>query len=196
MSKKRALVVLSGGQDSTTCAAIARCNCDEVHALTFDYGQRHDIEVESACEVAKSLGLTSHEIVYIDGLLESTSPLISSKPVETYSSADEVPEGIASTFVPCRNALFLTIAVNRAIALDCGVVYTGVCETDYSGYPDCRRDFIDALEHTLSLANYGEMGRVKISTPLMKLTKAQSITLAVDALGEEFTQIMSLTHTC
>jgi 7-cyano-7-deazaguanine synthase len=193
---KKCIVVLSGGQDSTTCAAIAKQECDEVHAVTFDYGQRHSIELESATKIAQALQLTSHEIIQIKDLLLSTSPLVSGEKVETYEDPDSVPSGIASTFVPCRNSLFLAIAANRAAFIDCQTIYTGVCETDYSGYPDCRRIFIDSLQQSLSLGISGSARNLEIKTPLMWLTKAQTVMKAQEVLGDRFEEIMELTHTC
>jgi 7-cyano-7-deazaguanine synthase len=194
--KDKCIVVLSGGQDSTTCAAIAQTEYKEVHAITFDYSQRHYAELESAAKVAEALNLASHDFVWVKGVLQSTSPLLSENEVQTYQNPDDMPEGIASTFVPCRNTFFLTIAANRAIALGCNTIYTGVCETDYSGYPDCRRSFIDALQQTLSLGNWGTTGNLEIKTPLMWLTKAQTVLKAKEILGDRFDKIMALTHTC
>ena len=148
----KVLVVLSGGQDSTTALFHARLAYGEVHAVTFNYGQRHSIEIEAAKKVAEMAGCNSHEIIDLGRVLKGTSPLVSDNPVGHYASADQLPGGLEPTFVPCRNLLFLTIAANRAIVLVCDVMVTGVCEADFGGYPDCRREFIDALEKTLKLA--------------------------------------------
>jgi 7-cyano-7-deazaguanine synthase len=115
--------------------------------------------------------------------------------VSTYASAQDLGDEneVANTFVPSRNALFLTIASNRAVLRGIDTVYTGVCQTDYSGYPDCRRNFIDAMERALSLSNGGNFA---IVTPLMELTKAQSVNLALTVLGDSFNAVMELTHTC
>jgi len=191
------LVLLSGGQDSTTVTLQAKTHYKEVHALTIHYGQRHKIEVESALAIGKTIGVTSHEVIELGNVLKSTSPLVSSNSVDTFESSEDVPDGVANTFIPSRNALFLTLASNRAIALRISTIYTGVCECDYSGYPDCRRVFIDSLEDALSLGNFGEKGKFKILTPLMSLTKAESVKLAQSLLDtEEFTKIFELTHTC
>ena len=191
------LLLLSGGQDSTTVALQAKTHYEEVHALTIHYGQRHEIEVESALAVGKAIGVTSHEVIELGNVLKSTSPLVSSNSVDTFERSEDVPDGVANTFIPSRNALFLTLASNRAIALRISTIYTGVCECDYSGYPDCRRVFIDSLEDALSLGNFGEKGKFKILTPLMSLTKAESVKLAQSLLGtEEFIKIFELTHTC
>jgi 7-cyano-7-deazaguanine synthase len=191
-----ALVVLSGGQDSTTVAVIASSQYEEVHAITFDYDQRHKTEVNCARAIAKALQLTSHEVIDLNGVFHSTSPLVSNSDVSIYKDSSEVPDGIASTFVPCRNQLFLTIAANRAIALGVNTIYTGVCETDYSGYPDCRRAFVDSLEVATNLGNTGHPHGLKIETPLMLLSKADSVRLAQSVLGDRFDEVMQLTHTC
>jgi 7-cyano-7-deazaguanine synthase len=187
------LVILSGGADSAICAAIAKQTSDKVHAITFDYGQRHKREIDCASVVSDILGLNSHEIINIPDVLKSWSPLLSDIEVENFKDAVETPEGIASTFVPMRNALFLTIAFNRAIALDCESVVTGVCQTDYSGYPDCRQVFITTMAMALNLA---AETNIKIETPLMYLTKAESIKLAVYAMEDKFTEVLKATHTC
>lgn len=188
----KSLVILSGGADSTICAAIAKQR-SEVHAITFDYGQRHRIEIESAMLVAQALNLASHEIIECQGILKSISPLTSNNPVEQYDDVSQLPNGIASTFVPIRNLLFLTVAANRAVSLGCETIYTGVCQTDYSGYPDCRRGFINKTEEALFAALEQKL---QIATPLMYLTKAESIKLAQQVLGDDFEQVISLTHTC
>lgn len=191
-----ALVVLSGGQDSTTVAAMALTEHDEVHAVTFYYGQRNSTEIESALAVAKALNFASHEIINLSGVLWSSSPLLSGNQVSLYNSVNGLPEGVASTFIACRNQLFLTVAANRAIAIGADVIYTGVCETDYSGYPDCRREFIDTLQAATNLGNTGHLDGLRIETPLMLLSKADSVLLAHSVLGNRFEEIMQLTHTC
>lgn len=187
-----AIVVLSGGQDSTLCTAIALQECDRVHAVIFDYGQRHSIEIESAVAVANALEI-QHEVVKCPGILHSVSPLTSNNEVEQYRSPDELPGGIASTFVPLRNLFFLTIAANRAIELGCDRIYTGLCQTDFSGYPDCRQGFVDSVEETIYQATEQKL---LIVTPLMDLTKADSVKLAQQVMGDRFGEIISLTHTC
>lgn len=183
--KTKALVVLSGGQDSTTCLFWAKTNFDEVHAITFNYGQRHKIEIESAKMAAKLAGVESHTVLDLPaGILAGTSPLVNkTETVPEYSSEEEMPEGVAKTFVPMRNQFFLTLAANRAFVLGCDVLVTGVCETDYSGYPDCRREFIDSFEDTCNLGTFtGEdwlHGKLRVETPLMQLSKAESVNLAI-----------------
>lgn len=175
-----ALVVLSGGQDSTTCLYRALRTHSEVHAITFDYGQRHRREIESAVRIAKLAGVASHEVVTLpEHVLHSTSPLVSDNELAQYKDHHSLPGGIEKTFVPLRNQLFLTLAANRAVELGADFVYTGVCEEDFGGYPDCRREFIDALEVAIHLSNGREARRVHIQTPLMKLTKAKTVQLAL-----------------
>lgn len=191
------IVILSGGQDSTTVLAIAMQECDRVIALTFDYGQRHEAEIGAAIQIAKEIGVEYHGIIKLERALIGMSPLINLEPVKLYDRVEDLPQGgVADTFVPSRNALFLTIASNRAAVAGCDRIYTGVCETDYSGYPDCRRKFIDSIETALSLGNYGVPDRLKIITPLMLLTKSQTVELGKRVLGDKFDRVMGLTHTC
>lgn len=185
-TKTKALVVLSGGQDSTTCLFWAKTNFHEVHAITFNYGQRHKIEIECAKMIAKLAEVESHEILDLPaGILAGTSPLVDkNESVPEYDTEEEMPDGVAKTFVPMRNQFFLTVAANRAFVLGCNVLVTGVCETDYSGYPDCRREFIDSFENTCNLGTFtGEdwlQDGLKVETPLMHMSKAQSVGLAID----------------
>lgn len=196
MPNKKALVVLSGGQDSTTCAAFAYKDFDEVHAITFNYKQRHSLELESAIAVAKALGLASHEIIDLGPILKGSSPLVSDNPLGQYNSAEELPTGVEPTFIPGRNILFLTIASNRAACLRIRDIFIGVCEADFAGYWDCRQSFIDAMAVALSEGIYGNREAFHLYTPLMYLTKAQSVKLAQELLGERFESVMELTHTC
>ncbi|WP_318729606.1 7-cyano-7-deazaguanine synthase QueC [Roseofilum sp. Guam] len=196
MAQTEALVILSGGQDSTTCAALATQQFDRIHGLTFDYQQRHRIELESAQAVAQKLELASHEIVSVGPILASTSPLVSETPLAEYESAEALPGGIEATFIPGRNILFLTLAANRAARLGIKDIVLGVCETDFAGYWDCRQSFIDAMGVALGEGMYGDGEAYRIHTPLMNLTKAESVKLAQEALGDRFESVMELTHTC
>jgi 7-cyano-7-deazaguanine synthase len=184
----RALVVLSGGQDSTTCLFWARQQFDEVHAITFDYGQRHARELEAAATVAKMAGVKTHEVLKIPAILRSTSPLVDpGAELEQYASFEQMEEKIGYrielTFVPMRNALFLTIAANRAIALDCRDLVTGVCQQDNANYPDCREVFVRAQEVAIVTALGLGVGRFRIHTPLMDLTKAETVQMAANLPG-------------
>ena len=185
--KVKALVVLSGGQDSTTCLFWAKEQGYELHAVTFDYGQRHKIELESAKRVAKMAGVVTHEIVELGPILKGTSPLVSGESLEQYADHNSLPGGLEKTFVPMRNQLFLTIAANRAYVLGAEVLVTGVCEEDFGGYPDCRQVFIDALQRACNTGTFtGEDGAnapLQILTPLMRMTKAESVKLALSLPG-------------
>lgn len=184
----RALVVLSGGQDSTTCLFWAKRQYDEVHAITFDYGQRHEREILAAERVAFLAGVVSHEILSLGAILKGRSPLTDqAQPLEQYTDFESMDKIIGDrvelTFVPMRNALFLTLAANRAICLGEGTeIVTGVCEADNANYPDCRQSFINsqawAINQALGLANGPDERAIKIKTPLMFLSKAESIELS------------------
>lgn len=182
-----AVVVLSGGQDSTTCLFWAKQMGFEVHAVTFDYNQRHRREIEAAKKVAKLAGVLSHEIIEMGPILKGTSPLVSDEVLEQYADHRSLPGGLEKTFVPMRNQMFLTIAANRAYVLNAEALVTGVCEEDYGGYPDCRQVFIHALAHACNLGTFtGEDGApasLSILAPLMRLTKAQTVNLAQDLDG-------------
>jgi len=181
----KALVVLSGGQDSTTCLFWAKRYFDEVHAITFNYGQRHVIEIESAKKVAEMAGVVTHEIIDVPNCLISMSPLTSSNDLEKYENAQQMEEVIGNrrelTFVPMRNALFLTIAANRAEALGIPHIITGVCQMDNANYDDCRATFIDAATEYINYAlGHDHRGTepIRILTPLMSMNKAKSVMLA------------------
>ncbi len=184
----KAVVVLSGGQDSTTCLywALERFGSDRVEALTFDYGQRHRLELDCAGQVAKQAGV-AHTTVPIDTFAALGSNALTDSDI----AVEEAPgDGLPNTFVPGRNLIFLTFAAAFAWQRDIADLVTGVAQTDYSGYPDCRRDTIDALEQSLNL---GMERKFRIHTPLMNLSKKQTVELARD-LGA--LDAMALTHTC
>lgn len=186
MEKTKALVVLSGGQDSTTCLFWALRNFEEVHCITFDYGQRHRIEIEAAQVIAQMAGCGDmHEIVRVPDILISASPLTSGNELERYESAEQMEQVIGErrelTFVPMRNALFLTIAGNRAEALGINYIVTGVCQMDNANYDDCRQVFIDATVAYINTAlGHDHRGTlpIQIVTPLMHLSKADTVKLA------------------
>jgi 7-cyano-7-deazaguanine synthase len=171
---KKAVIVFSGGQDSTTCLIHALPRYDEIHCITFDYGQRHRAEIEVALQLSKQLGVKVHKVLdasllnelAISSLTRDNIPVPS-----TNSSGDSLP----NTFVPGRNILFLTLASIYAYQVQARTVITGVCETDFSGYPDCRHEFVKALNNAIEL---GMEYKLRIETPLMWLTKAETWALA------------------
>lgn len=181
----RALVVFSGGQDSTTCLYWAKENFDSVSAVTFDYGQRHLIELEQAETIAEEAGV-SHFVCPIPALNEITSNALTRGNISVDQNAGELP----STFVSGRNLIFLSFAAIYAKENGISDVVAGVCQTDFSGYPDCRDVFVKSLNVTLNLAMDHEF---RLHTPLMWLTKAETVKLA-DELG--CLQALALSHTC
>ena len=194
-----ALVVLSGGQDSTTCLAWAKQNYDEVHAITIDYGQRHRREIQAALDVGKILGVATHQMVVVGSILQSTSPLVSDQPLETYSdykSMDEIiGDRVEKTFVPMRNQLFLTIAANRAVKLGARVIVTGVCQADNANYPDCRLSFINSLETTINESlglPITDSNYLHIATPLMLKAKHETVDMM---RGNGLFATLAFTHT-
>jgi 7-cyano-7-deazaguanine synthase len=187
---KPAVCLLSGGLDSATCLAVARQEGFRSYALSFDYGQRHRRELEAAARVARSLGAVEHRIVSIDLGAFGGSALTSDIAVPKAGLGD----GIPVTYVPARNTVFLAFALAWAEVLACSDVFIGVNAIDYSGYPDCRPEFIVAFEKMANLATKsGVEGatRLKIHTPLLQLSKAQIVALARD-LGVPF----GLTFSC
>jgi len=195
MEKNEALVVLSGGQDSTTCLFWAKSVFTDVHAVTFNYGQRHILEIEAARRVAEMAKVASHEIVDVGPILKSTSPLVSSNPLEKYENFEVMDKTIGGrvelTFVPMRNTLFLTLAVNRAVALGCHCVVTGICQEDNANYPDCTEQFRIAFQDmaNISLRDFN----VEIAAPLMYRNKGQTVYLARDLPG--CWEALAYTHT-
>lgn len=176
----RAIIVLSGGQDSTTCLFWAKGQFDELAAVTINYGQRHSREIIAAQQIAKMAGVPI-EIINVASVLKSTSPLTDRNvELEQYKDWQSLPGGLEKTFVPMRNQFFLTLAANRAIAQGSFDLVTGVCQEDFGGYPDCRRVFIEALAKATSL---GLDQPFRIHTPLMDLTKAESVKLALALPG-------------
>lgn len=193
----KCLVILSGGQDSTTCLFWAKhvLGKKEIHAVTFDYDQKHAIEIESAKKVAEVAGVASHVIITVGPVLRGTSPLVNPKEeVGTYESTEKLPGGVEPTFIPGRNILFLTLASNLAASLNTDEIVIGVCEEDFGGYFDCRREFIDSMEKSLSQGIYGVDNRFRIHTPLMNLTKRQTVELAVSMEG--CMGALAYSHTC
>lgn len=192
----KALVVLSGGQDSTTSLYWAKTVFEDVRAVSFDYGQRHGVELDSARKIA-ILAKVEHETIDADGLLRSRSPLTElSAKLETYENYQEMDKIIGDrvelTFVPMRNAFFLTLAANIALYKNCYNLVTGVCQQDNANYPDCRWTFIASQEDTINKAL--GIGNFKIHTPLMNLSKAQTVKLAKTLPG--CWDALAYSHTC
>ncbi len=186
----RALVVLSGGQDSTTCLfwAIERFGRGNVSAVTFDYGQRHRIELECAANVAAEAGVPQ-TVLPIDTFAALGGDALTDAGIDADGDLNATT-GLPNTFVPGRNLVFLTFAAALAYKTGAGHLVTGVAETDYSGYPDCREETIAALERTINL---GMESSIEIHTPLMHLSKKGTVELAA-RLGA--LPAMALTHTC
>ncbi len=191
---KRAVCLLSGGLDSATALACARRDGFETFALTFDYGQRHRIELDAAARVARSLGAARHLVFRIDLRAFGGSALTADIAVPKDRPLDAAGQEIPITYVPARNTVFLSIALAWAEVLEASDIYIGVNAVDYSGYPDCRPEFIRAFEHMAGLATRaGVEGRqrLRIHTPLITLSKAAIIRLGLE-LGVDY----SLTHSC
>jgi len=181
-SDNKAVVLLSGGLDSATTLAIARLAGYQCYALSFDYSQRHVYELNAAKKVAAHLGVEQHKIIKLDLAGITGSALTDSN----VAVPDQPSEGIPVTYVPARNTVFLSLALGWAEVLNAHHIYIGVNAVDYSGYPDCRSEFIDAFEKTANLATKVgvEQHCLKIETPLIHLSKAdiirQGIALGVD----------------
>jgi len=186
----KALVLLSGGQDSTTCLywAIDRFGRDCVAAISFDYGQRHRIELECAAAIAAHAGVT-HVCLPIDTFASLGGDALTDRDVDVCCDVDE-QTGLPNTFVPGRNLIFLTFAAAYAYQREIGHLVVGVSQTDYSGYPDCRSQTIESLQETIRL---GMESRVQIHAPLIHISKKETVELARD-LGALDT--MAVTHTC
>jgi 7-cyano-7-deazaguanine synthase len=190
---KPAVVLLSGGIDSTTTLAIAIAEGYEAYALSFDYGQRHQIEIEAARRVAKSLGAKEHRVAKIDMRIFGGSALTDDIDVPKKRSATEIVYGIPITYVPARNTIFLGYALAWTEVIPASDIFLGVNAIDYSGYPDCRPEFIEAFE---TLANLGtkagvEGRRFRIHAPLIKFSKPEIVRKAI-----ELDIDLSLTHSC
>lgn len=194
MEPRKAVCLLSGGLDSSSCLALARRDGFECYALSFDYGQRHRIELAAAADIARAFGAREHRTARIDLRVFGASALTSDIAVPKHGSVEEIAAGIPVTYVPARNTIFLSYALAWAEVLECSDIFIGVNAVDYSGYPDCRPEFIQAFEHMANLATkVGVEGRtlIRVHTPLISLTKAGIVRLAAE-LGVDF----SLTHSC
>ena len=180
---KPAVVLLSGGLDSSTCLALAKSQGYDCHALSFDYGQRQRQELSAAKTVAQTIGVVSHRILSLDMRAIGGSALTSDMAVPKHRSADEIGQGIPVTYVPARNTIFLSYALGLAEVLKANDIFIGVNALDYSGYPDCRPAFIKAFQTMANLATAaGGSGQspMTIHTPLIDMTKAQIVRTALD----------------
>lgn len=202
----KVVVVFSGGQDSTTCLYWVLNNfypnLDKalrkkyIQLVTFDYGQRHSIELESARKIAEFAHLETIFINISEALRGASSLLSSNAELLTHENLEEFTTGgVPQTFVPARNLLFLSLAANIAYDFKAEHIVTGVCETDYAGYFDCRKTFIDSMQATINQALFGTDKNIQIHTPLMYLNKADTVRLA-QSLGDECMQALGYSHTC
>ncbi|WP_390816745.1 7-cyano-7-deazaguanine synthase QueC [Symmachiella macrocystis] len=193
-SGKPAVVLVSGGLDSSTVLAIAREAGFELFALTIDYGQRHAQELQAAARVAAAFGASRHLVLPLDLRAIGGSALTSATPVPKHAAVEEIGGGIPVTYVPARNTLFLSLALGWAETLGAFDIFLGVNAVDYSGYPDCRPQFVDAFQHLANLATKAGVegdGVWRIHTPLIDLTKSEII-----RRGQELGVDYGLTISC
>jgi 7-cyano-7-deazaguanine synthase len=190
---KRAVVLLSGGLDSTTTLATTITEGYETYALSFEYGQRHKIELDAARRIARALGAKEHRVAKIDMRIFGGSALTDDVDVPKKRSATEIGHGIPVTYVPARNTIFLSYALALAETVGARDIFIGANAIDYSGYPDCRPEFVAAFETLANLATKAgvEGARFRIHAPLIKFSKAEIIRKAL-----EFDVDLALTHSC
>ena len=191
---KKAVALASGGLDSSTAIALARIQGFEIHALTFDYGQRHRCELEAARRVVKSLDIKHHVVAAIDLRAFGGSALTSEMEVPKGRDMEHMPAEIPATYVPARNTIFLSFALGWCEVLQAQDIIIGVNAVDYSGYPDCRPEFLQAFERLANLATKAGIegaARYQIHAPLLHMSKAEIIRAGSEA-GVDF----SLTHSC
>ncbi len=192
--RAKAVCLLSGGLDSSTCLAFARKEGYECYAITFDYGQRHRVEIDAAKRVAENLGTAGYLVVTIDLRAIGGSALTADTSVPKGRSVETMGQGIPVTYVPARNTIFLSFALAWAEVLGASDIFIGVNAIDYSGYPDCRPEYIEAYERMANLATKAGVeghSKLRIHTPLLRLSKAEIVRLGV-SLGVDF----GLTHSC
>src|SRR3989440_10808267 len=193
-AQRRAVVLLSGGLDSATALAVARRDGFVCHALTIAYGQRHAIELAAARRVAEALGAVEHRVMTLDLRAFGGSALTDDLPVPRDRPEEEMSAGIPSTYVPARNTIFLSLALGWAEVLGSFDIFMGVNAIDYSGYPDCRPEFVAAFERLANLATKAGVegkGTFRIHAPLVQLSKAEIIRLG-QSLGVDY----SPAHSC
>jgi 7-cyano-7-deazaguanine synthase len=187
--QKKAVILFSSGLDSTTCVALAKSQGFECFTMSFDYGQRHRVEIENAARVAKSLGVADHKVVKL-GLGEIGGSALTDHSIEVpdFKGDDEIP----ITYVPARNTIFLACALGWAEVLGAVDIFIGANDVDYSGYPDCRPEYFNAFEVVANLATKAgvEGNRFHIHTPLLRLTKSEIIQMGIK-LGVDYSQTIS-----
>jgi 7-cyano-7-deazaguanine synthase len=191
---KKAVVLTSGGLDSTTTMAIAKDQGYTIFSLSFDYGQRHRFELEAARKVSDCLGAVQHLVIPLDLTVIGGSALTADIPVPKSRDSGAMTHGIPITYVPARNTIFLSVALAWAEVIEAGHIFIGVNAVDYSGYPDCRPEYIAAFESMANLATKAAVEGalpMRLHTPLIKMSKAQIIRTGID-LRVDF----SLTHSC
>jgi 7-cyano-7-deazaguanine synthase len=194
MSAKKAVVLLSGGLDSATTLALAKSDGYDAYALSVRYGQRHDAELEAAARVAEALQAKRHLVIDVDLAAIGGSALTDDIAVPKHDSAEEIDDGIPITYVPARNTVFLSLALAWSEVLGAEDIYLGVNAIDYSGYPDCRPEYVQAFEAMANLATKAAVEgrqRIRIHAPLVNLSKREII-----ELGRELGVDYSLTHSC
>ena len=191
---KKAVILLSGGLDSATCLAIAKQDGYELHALSFNYGQRHKFEIEAAKSVAKSIGAKNHINLTIDLRAFGGSALTDDIKVPKERDANQIADEIPITYVPARNTIFLSFGLAFAETIKSNDIFIGVNALDYSGYPDCRPEYIESFEKMAQLATKSgteKNNQIRLHTPLIQLTKAEIIKTGL-ALGVNY----GITHSC
>ena len=193
LDKKKAVVLVSGGLDSATTLAIAKNEGFDIYAISFDYGQRHHFELEAARRVCESQGVSELVVFKVDTSIFRGSALTNDIPVPHNRDESQMADGIPVTYVPARNTIFLSVGLGLAESVGANDLFIGVNAVDYSGYPDCRPEFIKAFEDMANLATKAgvEGQRLNVHTPLIRLTKAEIIQRGV-ALGVDY----GLTHSC
>ncbi len=188
MAGQRAVVLLSGGLDSATAAAMARQKGFELHALTFRYGQRHELEIKAAAKIAAALGVASHRVLEFDLRVIGGSALTDQIAVPKGRGMDTIGRGIPVTYVPARNTIFLSFGLALAERLEAEEIFFGANQLDYSGYPDCREEYLQAYERMANLATKAGVegrSRIKINVPLIHMTKAEIVKQGVE-LGLDY----------
>ena len=190
---QRAVILLSGGLDSATAAAIAKQQGHQLFALTFDYGQRNHVEINAAKKIVQYLGIEKHLIMPIDLRLFGNSSLTSNMSVPKNILKEQIGKNIPNTYVPARNTVFLALALAYAESIDAETIYIGISNVDYSGYPDCRPEFLQAFNALAQLATKAGVGssRLSVEAPLLSFSKKETILRGLE-LGMDY----SLTFTC